>query len=81
MCTPIASISRAAAFFLYILYTSAVILDAILTGRRSIIREEAGRNLILWEVRQNMFELWLGGVVAFLLLAYLVYALLKPEEF
>ncbi len=29
----------------------------------------------------HMADLWLAGSLALLLLAYLVYALLKPEEF
>jgi K+-transporting ATPase KdpF subunit len=28
-----------------------------------------------------VFDYWLGGIVAALLLAYLVYALLRPERF
>ncbi|HEY3424756.1 MAG TPA: K(+)-transporting ATPase subunit F [Negativicutes bacterium] len=28
-----------------------------------------------------MTEFWVGGVIAIMLLGYLVYALLKPEEF
>ncbi|WP_414715033.1 K(+)-transporting ATPase subunit F [Sporomusa sp.] len=28
-----------------------------------------------------MADLWLAGIVAALLLVYLIYALLKPEEF
>jgi K+-transporting ATPase KdpF subunit len=31
--------------------------------------------------RENMADLWLAGVITGLLLIYLLYALLKPEEF
>ncbi|WP_126310466.1 K(+)-transporting ATPase subunit F [Methylomusa anaerophila] len=28
-----------------------------------------------------MADLWLAGIIAFFLLVYLIYALMKPEEF
>lgn len=31
--------------------------------------------------RESMADLWLAGIVAVLLLVYLLYALWKPEEF
>lgn len=31
--------------------------------------------------RETMADLWLAGIVAVLLLVYLLYALWKPEEF
>jgi K+-transporting ATPase KdpF subunit len=30
---------------------------------------------------KNMADMWLAGILAILLLGYLIYALLKPEEF
>jgi K+-transporting ATPase KdpF subunit len=36
---------------------------------------------ILSEEAKAMADLWLAGMIGVLLLIYLVYALLKPEEF
>ena len=40
------------------------------TCRESFLKEEI-----------QMLEFWLGGILAVLLLVYLVYVLVKPEEF
>lgn len=61
---------------LYFLYMSVCFLDAIFIPIRDIIRAQTGEE----EVGQ-LTDLWLAAIVAGVLLVYLVYALMKPEEF
>lgn len=54
------------------------------TVRETLSHRKAGkRKQTAFLKRRNsiMLEFWVGGILAVLLLVYLVYVLIKPEEF